>query len=111
MATNLSTTGEPAAAEHLLAVVRDLLSRYAVDGLHLDDYFYPTPPPPAARAPSRPLRRPCRHPWQAELDFPDGPSWQAYVMSGGQLAASRPGGATTSTARRNSSTRWSRRCA
>ena len=40
--------GEPAAAEHLLAVVRDLLGRYAVDGLHLDDYFYPYPTTAAA---------------------------------------------------------------
>ncbi|MET0210241.1 MAG: family 10 glycosylhydrolase [Burkholderiaceae bacterium] len=63
--------GEPAAAEHTLAVCRDLLTRYAVDGLHIDDYFYPYPvQDPATRQ---------------ELDFPDEPSWQRYVAQGGRL--------------------------
>jgi uncharacterized lipoprotein YddW (UPF0748 family) len=83
--------GEPAAAEHLLAVVRDLLSRYAVDGLHLDDYFYPYPVP-AGGAAANPVAAALASTEPAkpapELDFPDGPSWQAYVMAGGQL--SRP---------------------
>ncbi|HJL02099.1 MAG TPA: family 10 glycosylhydrolase [Polyangiaceae bacterium LLY-WYZ-15_(1-7)] len=35
--------GDPAALEHTLAVVRDILRRYDVDGLHFDDYFYPYP--------------------------------------------------------------------
>ncbi|WP_326538526.1 glycoside hydrolase family 10 protein [Pseudorhodoferax sp.] len=35
--------GEPEAAAHSLAVYRDVLSRYEVDGLHIDDYFYPYP--------------------------------------------------------------------
>jgi uncharacterized lipoprotein YddW (UPF0748 family) len=35
--------GEPAAAAQLLAVVADVLRRYDVDGVHLDDYFYPYP--------------------------------------------------------------------
>ena len=48
---------------------------------------------------------------QAELDFPDGPSWQALCDVGGQLACAPTGGATTSTASSSSSTRWSRRCA
>lgn len=62
--------GEDAAAEHTLAVVRDLLSRYAVDGVHIDDYFYPYPVTDAAKQ---------------EVDFPDEPSWQRYVGSGGSL--------------------------
>lgn len=63
--------GEPAAAEQTLAVVRDILSRYAVDGIHIDDYFYPYPvTDPATRQ---------------ELDFPDEPSWQRYVAKGGSL--------------------------
>lgn len=63
--------GEPGAAEHTLAVVRDLLTRYAVDGVHIDDYFYPYPVQDAAKA---------------DLDFPDDTSWQAYLAGGGSLA-------------------------
>lgn len=35
--------GEPEARAHTLAVIEDLVRRYDVDGLHLDDYFYPYP--------------------------------------------------------------------
>ena len=35
--------GEPAAQAHTLAVIEDLTRRYDIDGLHLDDYFYPYP--------------------------------------------------------------------
>jgi uncharacterized lipoprotein YddW (UPF0748 family) len=64
--------GEPAAAEHTLAVVRDVLTRYAIDGVHIDDYFYPYPiTDPATKQ---------------EVDFPDEPSWQRYVAKGGSLA-------------------------
>ena len=35
--------GEPDAAAHSLAVVQDLVRRYDLDGIHLDDYFYPYP--------------------------------------------------------------------
>ncbi|MFG6486544.1 glycoside hydrolase family 10 protein [Roseateles sp. BYS78W] len=63
--------GEPAAAEHTLAVVRDLLTRYAVDGIHIDDYFYPYPVQDAAKN---------------DVDFPDEPSWQKYAAGGGSLA-------------------------
>ncbi len=62
--------GEPAAAEHTLAVCRDLLSRYAVDGLHIDDYFYPYPVQDSAKQ---------------EVDFPDEPSWSRYLSQGGRL--------------------------
>ena len=64
--------GEAGAAEHTLAVVRDLLSRYAVDGVHIDDYFYPYPVTDAAS--------------RQEVDFPDEPSWQRYVAKGGALS-------------------------
>lgn len=64
--------GEPAAAEHTLAVVRDLLTRYAVDGVHIDDYFYPYPVTDPAT--------------KQEVDFPDEPSWQKYRAAGGALA-------------------------
>ncbi|MFN3862504.1 MAG: glycoside hydrolase family 10 protein, partial [Roseateles sp.] len=64
--------GEPAAAEHTLAVVRDVLSRYAVDGVHIDDYFYPYP-----------VTDPTT---KQELDFPDEPSWRNYLAKGGTLS-------------------------
>ncbi|HHU57693.1 MAG TPA: family 10 glycosylhydrolase [Bacteroidales bacterium] len=35
--------GLPQVHEHLLQVLTDLLTRYRVDGLHIDDYFYPYP--------------------------------------------------------------------
>ena len=33
--------GQPAAQDYVVAVIRDLLQRYAVDAIHFDDYFYP----------------------------------------------------------------------
>lgn len=35
--------GEPAVREHVVKVVRDILERYQVAGVILDDYFYPYP--------------------------------------------------------------------
>ena len=65
--------GEPAAAAHSLAVVLDVLKRYDVDGIHLDDYFYPYPVPQGDDA-------------KTELDFPDQSTWQRYADGGGVLA-------------------------
>lgn len=65
--------GEPAAAAHSLGVVLDVLKRYNVDGIHLDDYFYPYPVPQGDDA-------------KTELDFPDQNTWQRYVDGGGLLA-------------------------
>lgn len=35
--------GQPAVRAHVLEVVRDVVSRYDIDGIHIDDYFYPYP--------------------------------------------------------------------
>jgi uncharacterized lipoprotein YddW (UPF0748 family) len=35
--------GDPDARAHSLAVILDVLVRYDVDGIHMDDYFYPYP--------------------------------------------------------------------
>ena len=43
--------GEPEAAAHTLAVVADLVRRYDIDGVHIDDYFYPYPVPVPGAAP------------------------------------------------------------
>src|SRR5205814_616973 len=58
--------GEPAAREHTFKVVRDLVHRYDIDGIHIDDYFYPYP--------------------IGATDFPDDPSWNRYKNSGGKLS-------------------------
>ena len=65
--------GEPAAADHTLAVFKDVLRRYDVDGIHIDDYFYPYP----VMQKEDP---------KAEVDFPDQPAWQRYLDGGGTLA-------------------------
>ena len=54
--------------EHSLAVVRDLVRRYDLDGIHFDDYFYPYPE------------------YNGGADFPDSVSWNAYVRGGGRLS-------------------------
>jgi uncharacterized lipoprotein YddW (UPF0748 family) len=35
--------GEPKSLEHFLAVLEDVVTRYDIDGVHIDDYFYPYP--------------------------------------------------------------------
>ena len=35
--------GVPAVQAHVLAVFKDVVSRYDIDGIHIDDYFYPYP--------------------------------------------------------------------
>ena len=63
--------GEPAAANIALSVILDVVRRYDVDGVHIDDYFYPYPIKAANGE---------------EVPFPDDPSYGAYVASGGRLA-------------------------
>jgi uncharacterized lipoprotein YddW (UPF0748 family) len=65
--------GESAAADHTLAVFMDVLRRYDVDGIHIDDYFYPYPVTQGTEP-------------RVELDFPDQPAWQRYMDGGGTLA-------------------------
>lgn len=35
----------PESREHICKIVTDIVSRYDVDGIHMDDYFYPYPKP------------------------------------------------------------------
>ncbi|MFZ4649988.1 MAG: glycoside hydrolase family 10 protein [Rubrivivax sp.] len=62
--------GEADAAAHTLAVMADVLQRYDIDGLHMDDYFYPYP---VSRG-------------GVETPFPDEPAWRRYQDGGGRLA-------------------------
>ena len=66
--------GEPAVRAHSLAVVLDVVRRYDIDGVHIDDYFYPYPETDSV------TRQP--------IDFPDEPSWQRYVAGGGRMSRS-----------------------
>ncbi len=35
--------GEPEARDYVLGIIADIVQRYEVDGVHIDDYFYPYP--------------------------------------------------------------------
>ena len=37
----ISDPGEKASEDYFIAVLRDVVTRYDVDGVHIDDYFYP----------------------------------------------------------------------
>lgn len=54
--------------DHSTAVVMDLVTRYDIDGVHFDDYFYPYPS------------------YNLGADFPDSVSWNAYQQDGGKLS-------------------------
>lgn len=58
--------GEPEARAHSLAVFMDVVNRYDIDGIHIDDYFYPYP--------------------VDDIPFPDDPAFNDYVAAGGKLA-------------------------
>ena len=62
--------GSAAARAHSLRVILDVVRRYDIDGVHIDDYFYPYK---------------VRAPRGGELDFPDGVTWRRYRRSGGRL--------------------------
>ncbi|MGE0791755.1 MAG: glycoside hydrolase family 10 protein [Sandaracinaceae bacterium] len=58
--------GNAEARTHTLAVLRDILTRYDVDGLHFDDYFYPYP--------------------ESGVTFGDAATYAAYQSGGGTLS-------------------------
>jgi uncharacterized lipoprotein YddW (UPF0748 family) len=61
----------PDVQRHSLAVVLDVVRGYDVDGVHMDDYFYPYPERTEAGA---------------EIPFPDDDTWEAYQDVGGNLS-------------------------
>jgi uncharacterized lipoprotein YddW (UPF0748 family) len=63
--------GDKAAQDHALRVILDVIRCYDIDGMHMDDYFYPYPEKNAANN---------------VIDFPDGPTWSKYVAAGGKLS-------------------------
>ncbi len=58
--------GEPEVREYSLSVILDVVRRYDVDAVHIDDYFYPYPTP-------------------AKTPFPDDATYQRYLEKGGML--------------------------
>ena len=63
--------GEPAVIRQTLTVMLDVVKRYDVDGIHIDDYFYPYPTTGSD---------------SADVPFPDSVSYAAYRRRGGRLA-------------------------
>lgn len=63
--------GEPKVRNETIKVVTDVVKRYDIDGVHMDDYFYPYP--------ERDRRG-------REIPFPDATSWNRYVKGGGTLS-------------------------
>ena len=53
---------------HVSNVVRDIVSRYDIDGVHFDDYFYPYAS------------------YNGGADFPDNKTWNEYLVNGGRLS-------------------------
>jgi uncharacterized lipoprotein YddW (UPF0748 family) len=58
--------------------------RYDIDGVHIDDYFYPYPIEAAAATGAEGAALEGRAA-KGEVDFPDDASWQRYVAGGGRL--------------------------
>lgn len=63
--------GDTAVVSRSIRTVVDVVQRYDVDGVHIDDYFYPYPENDAAGRPA---------------DFPDASTWAAYQRAGGRLS-------------------------
>ncbi|HEX5831065.1 MAG TPA: family 10 glycosylhydrolase [Gemmatimonadaceae bacterium] len=64
--------GEPAVRAQTLRVILDVVRRYDVDGVHMDDYFYPYPVRDSVTGNDAP--------------FSDSASFARYVRGGGRLA-------------------------
>ncbi len=60
--------GDPATQERMLTVVLDVVRRYDVDGVVLDDYFYPYPEKDFSGH---------------DLEYPDAASWEKYGVQSG----------------------------
>jgi uncharacterized lipoprotein YddW (UPF0748 family) len=76
--------GEDAAVQQTLDVVLDVVRRYDIDGVHIDDYFYPYPIEASTAGGAEGAALEGKG-GKGELDFPDEPSWQRYLAGGGKL--------------------------
>jgi uncharacterized lipoprotein YddW (UPF0748 family) len=71
--------GIPAARDYVLATMLDVVKRYDVDGIHIDDYFYPYR---ETRTVTRRVRGKRIHE-RREIPFPDDKSWSKYGKAKG----------------------------
>jgi uncharacterized lipoprotein YddW (UPF0748 family) len=60
----------PDVQDHSIAVILDVVKRYDVDGVHIDDYFYPYKEQDADKK---------------VIPFPDDDTWEKYQAAGGKL--------------------------
>jgi len=63
--------GDPRVRQHSLDVIADVVQRYDIDGVHIDDYFYPYRESDKATG--------------KDISFPDDATYTAYRQGGGQL--------------------------
>ena len=63
--------GSEAVQDYTVSVIMDVVKRYDIDGVHIDDYFYPYKEVDANKH---------------VIPFPDDATWQAYLQSGGNLS-------------------------
>jgi len=77
--------GEESASKQTLDVVLDVVRRYDIDGVHIDDYFYPYPIEATPAMAGNEAALEGRPAVKAELDFPDTPAWERYLARGGKL--------------------------
>ncbi len=63
--------GEPLVRQRTLRVILDVVKRYDIDGVHIDDYFYPY------QERTRAGRL---------IEFPDAQSYRRYTQAGGKLS-------------------------
>src|SRR5581483_2767785 len=71
--------GDPAARKYVLETILDVVKRYDIDGVHLDDYFYPY-------RESRVITRRVHHRRvreRREIEFPDDKTWKKYGKRAG----------------------------
>ena len=71
--------GDPAARKHVLDAMLDVVKRYDIDGVHLDDYFYPYR---ESRTVIRRVRR-RRVRVHVDIQFPDDRTWKKYGKAQG----------------------------
>jgi len=64
--------GEAATREYSLSVIKDVVHRYDIDGIHFDDYFYP-------------YQEKTNKDDKVYIPFPDDVSWKKYQDAGGTL--------------------------
>ena len=70
--------GEPAARRAVLATIVDVVKRYDVDGVHIDDYFYPYRETETIRRRVGKGKRRHTVTTRREIPFPDAATWRRY---------------------------------